>query len=421
MKKIIPFLILLILGVNAVVRADDPPPQPAGPLTLADCYALTLKQSEKIAIQKELITETEGRFLRAFGAVFPQVSFASSDKRQDGSGGSAFTLKNVPERKFEVTQTLFGGFKEAAAMAGARAEKRQRIHEKERVEQLLLLDVSDAFYLLLEQRKDLKTLSATRRALIERMNELKERERLGRSRPSEVASTKARLRRIEAEQERVRNQETIARQLLEFLTGRTPIRDIADEEVAPVLSPEEMYLTKASQRLDVQAAEEAWRVTQKQVTIAKAPYWPSVSVEGNYYTERAGAAAGVDWDATFKVDVPIFKGSQVYGAVKEASAKAKEAELHFSQTKRTASLEIRDAYVTLQSTITRRATLEKALAADEENYRLQAQDYRLNLVSNLDVLDALEDFEEARRDFIHASYEAKRFYWHLRVAVGETL
>ena len=417
MKSLFPFLILFVMTGASWARADE-----SKPLTLADCYALTLERSEKIGIQKELIEETEGRFLRALGAVLPHLSFASSDKRQDGSGGSAFTLKNVPERKFELNQTLFGGFKEAAAMAISRKERKQRVHEKERIEQLLLLDVSNAFYLLLEEREDLKAVSRTRKTLAKRITELQERERLGRSRPSEVASVRADLRRIEAEEELVRSQETVAREILEFLTGRTPLGEIVDTAFLPLsLEAEEHYLKQAVERPDLKALQEAWEVSRKQIVIARSPLWPSVSAEGNYYTERAGAAAGVDWDATLEVNVPIFEGGQAYGAIKEAKARAQGAELRFSEAKRSASLDIRDTYVRLQAALERTRTLEKAVDASEEDYRLQVEDYRRNLVNNLDVLESLKKLYEADRDFIHASYEAKRLYWELRVAVGETL
>ena len=184
--------------------ADD-----STPLTLAEAYRLALKRSETIAIQSELIKETEGRFLQSLSGVLPRATFSLSEKRQDGTGSSAFTLKEVPERKFVFSQPLFSGFKEFAAMAGTRAERRQRVAEKARAEHLLFVDVANAFHLLLEQRQDLNTLETIRAALIERLDELKVREQLGRSRPSEVVSAEAQLRRVEAEMELVKSRETV--------------------------------------------------------------------------------------------------------------------------------------------------------------------------------------------------------------------
>ena len=80
-----------------------------------------------------------------------------------------------------------------------------------------------------------------------------------------------------------------------------------------------------------------------------------------------------------------------------------------------------DAYVKAATALLRVHMLEQALQAAEESYRLQVEDYRFNLVSNLDVLQELEALEGARRDRIAAYYEARRFYWVLQAAIGERL
>ena len=408
------FLLWLCCAFAVPAMAEEPL------LTLADCYALALKRSETIAIQQELIKENEGRFLQALSGALPRASFEMSKKRQDGSGDSAFTLRDIPERKFVFSQPLFSGFKEFAAMAGARAERRQRYHEKARAEQLLFVDVSDAFYLLREQREDLATLEATRSTLLGRIDELGQRQRLGRSRPSEVVSAEAQLHRVEAEIELARNQETTARELLEFLTGRAPIEGVAEaDDAPPPLASEHEYVAKADLRPDVQAAEEAWRVAGKEVRAAQADFLPDVDLESNYYTKRVGSASGVDWDVLLMVDVPIFQGGETLGAVKTAASQARQAKLLFEQTQREAALEIQQTYANLQAALARQAVLAKALQASEDNYRLQLEDYRLSLVNNLDVLQTLQELQDARRDALHAAYDVRRFHRKLQAATGD--
>lgn len=407
-----------------------PPPPPNRPdvtvddpaLTLADCFTLALARSETIAIQQELIKETEGRFLQALSGVLPNASFEASKKWQDGTGGSAFTLGQVPERKLVFSQPLFSGFKEFAAMAGSRAERRERGALKARAEHLLFVDVSDAFFLILERQANLDTLETIRTALLERLEDLRAREQLGRSRPSEVASARAQLRRVEAEQERARSDERTARQLLEFLTGRSPLGPVVDDEPAPPpLEHEEAYVGKASSRPDVRASKEAWALAKNEVVIEQAGFWPDIDVESNYFTRRVGSASGVDWDVLLKMDVPIFQGGNVLGAVREARSKARQAKLVYERTQREAELDIRTSRERLQGGLAQQAALEEALKAAEENYRLQLEDYRLNLVNHLDVLQALQALEEARQEAIAARYETKRRYRQLRVATGDTL
>ncbi len=406
----------LAMIVSAALAAEEKP------LTLADCYALALKQSETIAIRQELIAEAEHRFTRALSDILPRASFSSSDKRQDGTDGSAFTLKEVPERKFVFSQPLFSGFKEFAAMRGTKAERRQRTHEKHRAEQLLLADVSDAFYLVLEKRQEIQVLGVSRQALLERIEELQGREQLGRSRLSEVVSAQALAYRVEAELEQVRSEEAVAGQLLEFLTGKEKIGGLADSDpFPPSVEGEEHYLAQAVSRWDVQAAQEETAVAEEEVKVQKADYWPTVDLEGNYFVERVGASEEVDWDAALKVDVPIYQGGQVRGAVRQAQSQAAQARLRFSETRRRAIQEIRDSYARFRAALGRTEALTRALDATQESYLFQVQEYRLNLVGNLDVLEELQVLQEARRDLIRAQFEAKRLYWSLKVASGETL
>ena len=411
---------MLVGNGPSVAVAQEAAPTGSAPLTLTDCYRMALKQSEAIAIRRELIEESQARFTQALSGVLPRVSFSSTDKRQDGNGSSAFTRRELPERKFIFTQPLFSGFKEFAAMASTQAEQRQRTYEKVRAEQLLFVDVADAFTLFLEEQEDLGVLEAIEGVLVERIDELKVREQLGRSRSSEVVSVEAQLYRLRAEVELLQSRKTVARQLLEFLTGRQRIEAVVDSDpFPPPVDDEEQYLSKSLSRADVHAAQEAALAAQKEIRIAQADFWPDVNLEGNYFLERSGAAKEVEWDAALKVEVPIFQGGQTAGAVRQASSQAAQAQLKLNEIRRRVVQEIRDAYTHLRAAIGRYFALEKALESTELAYRFHVEEYRLNLVSNLEALQSLQTFQDARRDLIHAHYEVKRLYWQLKAAAGE--
>lgn len=392
------------------------------PLTLFECYKLALKQSEIIAIDSEIIKETEARFIQAFSALLPHVTFVATKNWQDPSGASSITSGNGTDRKFVFTQTLFSGFKEFAGVSGSKSEHKQRTYEKTRAEQLLFSDVADAFYLFKEEREDLVILETIQSILKNRIQELLARVELGRSRRSEVVNTQAQLYQIEDEIESAKSQEALSRQLLEFLIGK-PLKDVndsgTDDIFSTILEPESDYTVNAEARPDVLASQMAWNVAKKMVTIARSGYFPTITAENNYYTHRDTPPVDMEWNAQLKISVPIFDGLETYGEVKEASAKAKESELQYIRDKRSAVWDIRNAYVSLRASLARSKSLKKALDAFEMNYTLQKEDYHLNLVNNLDVLTAIKSLEDSRRNYIQAFYETKRFYWQLRVANGE--
>ena len=399
-------------SVNIVKRVYSPKNDY---LSLIDCYKLALKQSELIAIDAEQIKIAEAHFLEAFGTIMPQVSFTHTDTRDHSSNTS---LNNVHEEKFTFTQDLFSGFKEFAAIKGSKFEKSQREKEKWRAEQLLFVDVSDAFYLLLEIQEDLNALKTIEFALKDRVKELKTRQNIGKSRVSEVVTTEYQLYNLEAEIQLERNQELLVRELLEFLIG-SPFDKIAETKFDFSIKPESQYLAEASFRPDVQASYYSWKSDQEKITIAKSGFLPQVSLEGDYFTHRTSAPTDSNWEALLTVSVPIFEGTTTYGQVKEANAVAKQSGLLYSRLGRIAIRNIQDAYVNMQISISRKKVLGKALQSAELSYHLQSQDYKLNVVNNLDVITAIQNLEDIRRSYIHTSYESKRFYWQLLTAAGE--
>ena len=116
--------------------------------------------------------------------------------------------------------------------------------------------------------------------------------------------------------------------------------------------------------------------------------------------------------------LPLLPVVQTRGRVAEASARAREADSRLELAKKNALLEIMTAYEDFRSAYARGSAFDKALTAAEENYKLQMQDYRLNLINNLDVLQTIQFLQNARRDRVHAVYDIKRAYWQLRGAAG---
>ena len=420
MERIFLCFFLLFFACSAVFAA--PAAQPgtvpedvSQNLTLSECYKLALKQSELIAVDTEKIKEAEGRFLQSLGTILPQVSFARTQTRQDL--GSSTPQKKY-EQKFVFQQQLFSGFKEFAAMAASGYGKKQFRSEQVRAQQLLFADVSDAFYLLLEIRGDLLALETIKQAFNSRIDELKNRENLGKARTSEVVSTETQFYILEDQIESAKSQEMVARQLLEFLIGR-PVKDLTDSGSQFILKQESEYLSNADVRNDLLAAKYAWFLAQKNVAIARSGFFPSVSFEGDYFTHLASTPTERRWDAVLKVSVPIWEGTSTFGLVKEANAKARESELLFKRTGRLVNQDIHLAYINAHSVFSRLAILEKALKSAESNYTLQLADYDKNVVNNLDVLSAIQNLNDVRRSYNSILYTSKRYYLQLQVASGE--
>lgn len=387
-------------------------------LTLQDCYQLALKRSENIAINAQDIKEAEAQILSSFSGILPQINYQIYSQWQDNGISGEGSQRNR-YRRFTFSQPLFSGFKEFAAIAAAKAQYKQMTNQLERAKQLLFIDVSDAFYFLQSYQEDLQVLEDVNKALNERAQELKRRSKLGRSRESELASAEASLYKTQADEEGVRSQLEIGRQLLEFLIGQ-PLESLKDEDL-PFDSVKNMdeFIARADQRADVKAAQAALVYAKKNVVVARAGYWPTVTFNGDAYDRRTGVSKNVAWDLSLNVNVPIFNGTQTIGQVQLAQAQEKQAQLTVIQTKRNAILDIQNSYTRYTLSLKTEFVLKKSSDAFLRNYELQKADYTRSLVSNLDVLDALGDLATARRSYIGAKYQSKRYYWQLKVASGD--
>ena len=404
-------------------------PVQRAPLTLQDCYELALKRSETVLIQKEDIKEAEAQFFKAASEALGDVDYEMTYFRQEelpsseGGVSGSFTDPDRRERKFVIKQPLFQGFKSLGALVGAGSLKKEQKEEWVRAKELLFLDVASAFYGLLREKKNLQITEGIYHLYGSRIRELISRERIGRSRTSEVATAKVRMKEAEAELARTRAAHAMAQDLLEFLTGKSLQGRKLQEEELPQEAIQEIddYLQIIGERADVEAAKQAMKTAGQSVVVAQSGFWPTLDLEHNQYNRREGLQTKIDWDLLFTVNVPLFHGGETVGKVKEAISRWKKQKLNYSYTSRKAELEVKQGYQNWVGSVEETRALQEAVNASEENFRLQRDDYTHNLVSNLDVLQALESLHRTRLEANRAYYEMKVNYWALETAVGAGL
>ena len=102
--------------------------------------------------------------------------------------------------------------------------------------------------------------------------------------------------------------------------------------------------------------------------------------------------------------------------MREAQSQKDQAELATTRARRLADQEIRSFYQTVVLDRSRLDALEKATDAAKSNYETQRRDYRLGLVTNLDVLQALSTYLENQQALDRVRYNVKLNYMRLQAA-----
>lgn len=409
---------------NEAPGAESKAPEAGRTMGLVEAYRKALERSESVAMTREEIELAQARFYRSFSYFLPRVSYEITRFEHDavptvGSSGQLnFGRRTTPEQKFVFSQPLFSGFREYAALVGTAADKKAQRMKYLRAQELLFVDVMEAYYTVQNGEKDVETLYAVHRLMSERLKDLRERVSLGRSRASELKTSLVDIKILEADLVEAKRAVTVARNLLEFYVGE----DLQDALLAEDNGEHADLLFRPGaelSRFDVAQLEQELIVARNKRVAANASYLPAVSLDGNYYTKRVGFQAGNDWDVTLKFDIPVFEPADTLGEIKEADAGLVTAKLAFEQKKRRAALEARDAFEEFSSDLGAERSLLEARRASRDNYEILREEFSTNLVNNLDVLDALRRYQETEQRYARSRYDLKKSFWRLKLALGE--
>lgn len=415
-------LMRTVLRMGLLVAAL--PGYTAGALTLDEYYVSALQRSEVVASQSELIRQAEEHYQQATSSLLPTVNGVASYLWQEPlptatPSTSTTLLSRQPLAKLTANQPLFRGFREYAALRQTQAlvDAQNEDYQSARVQ--LFKDVAQNFYTVLSIEQDLKNLDEQIRQNLDREKEIQDRVRIGRSRISELLNVQTTVSTLRAQVEQLQGQRRVAREAFAFLSGLVATTPLNDTEVLPAtLEPQEAALSRLALRADIRASQKRLKAAQEGVAVAKGAHLPSVDLNGNYYLDRPGVLKDVDWDVQIALTVPIYAGGLLQSRAREAISQRSQVELNVSQLARQAEQEIRSLYQSLGFDQSQLEALETATEAARKNYEAQRQDYRLGLVTNLDVLQALTAYQENIRTRDRVRYSTKLDYLRLQAATA---
>ena len=165
-----------------------------------------------------------------------------------------------------------------------------------------------------------------------------------------------------------------------------------DETLPPVV-PAGLPAALLERRPDIAAAERALAAAHARIGVAKAAFFPAISLTGG-----AGYASG-EIDRLFTADsrvwsigpslyLPIFQGGRNRANLERSRAAHEEAVAQFRQRTLVAFREVQDALTTTRLLAEQSAAQARALAAARRAVSLAQTRYDAGLVSYLEVIDA---------------------------------
>ena len=390
--------------------------------TIDDCFRAALARSETVGMSLEVVKQAEENYNQAIGAVLPNISGIGGYQWQQNNPNPAY--QNIypnpsSSARLTVTQPLFQGFKEFAGLRQTKTLVGASVADKNQATTQLYLDTAASYFQVVMSEQDIDNITEELSYYDKRIAELHGFEKIGRSQVTDVLTAQSQQAALKAQMKSVQGQLRAQRAVLAFLTGFDPdepvFRPAGEDATAKTL---DTYLGRVDSRPDVQGDTQRAKAADDGIPIARSGHFPTLGVQGDYYLERTGALKDVNWDVMLNLTVPIFSGGMVQSQVEEAVSKRDQAELQVSRTKRLAVQQIRQYYESYIGDRNEWEAYKEATDLAEKNYKAETRNYRLGLVTNLDVLSALTTFEESKRSLDKARFSMLNDIENLEAAGG---
>jgi multidrug efflux system outer membrane protein len=198
-----------------------------------------------------------------------------------------------------------------------------------------------------------------------------------------------------------------------LLLGRNPEsiprgRSLIEQEIPPEV-PAGLPSTLLDRRPDIRAAEQALVAANANIGVAKAAYFPQISLSGalgGQSTRLANLFSGPNgaWSFVPQVTQPIFAGGRLKSTVRLAEAERDSAQIAYQRSIQTAFREISDALIAHQRTHESRFEQERLVAALLDRKDLAYLRYRGGVDTQLNALDADRDLFQAELTLAEIRY-----------------
>ena len=206
-----------------------------------------------------------------------------------------------------------------------------------------------------------------------------------------------------------------------------PLNDVVQpEEIkaspAAGLTLDEAWASAEAARAVLKEMDAAIAAKEQSVQSTQAEYLPTFYVSGGYeYFENKYLVHQDNWSAIVGVNINLSSGGASSSKIGMARAELRSLKLSREKLLDNIRLEVKSAYLDLQSSTKKMEVTKAAVAQAEENLRLQQLRYREGVATATDVLDAVTLSTTAESNSWKSLYGFKRAEAVLLNAAGRDL
>ncbi len=362
-----------------------------------------LAENKDLLIAAQRVEEFSGRYAVYRAATLPQLSQTSGSARERLSQDRHIPLPDRVSTADNVIEVGFAASWEIDLWGKIRRNNeaaRAQLLSVEEAQRAMVLtvvaDVAASYVQLLEHDRELEILQQTLKNRADWLQLLEKKFTGGGISRLPVVQARAAYQETAAAIPSKQREIALLEDALSVLLGRNPgaiKRGSSLKTLVPPQVPAGIPSTVLAQRPDVLAAEQELVAANARIGVAKAQYYPTISLTGKagyasddlfHIVRHSSHFASIGGDLL----LPLFDAGRIAGEVKSAEAVQREALLRYLKASQNALREVEDALVTHQKARERLSLEDEKLKTEQEYATLARKRYEGGYTSYIEVLDA---------------------------------
>ncbi len=374
---------------------DDP--------VLNDLIGIGLAENKDVKIAAARIEQFAGQYITTRAALFPQIGAGASFGRDRISEKGAAPLSSAIENPADSYLTQFGASWEIdlwgklrRAKESARADILSSEEARRGVILSLVSSIATGYINLRDLDRQLEIAQSTAKSREESYNIFELRFSGGIISELELSQVNSQYEEALAAIPVIRKSIAQQENALSVLLGRNPgpiPRGKTIDQLALPLVPAGLPSDLLARRPDIRQAEQNLISANAQIGVAKAQYFPNISLTGLFgwsssEIDRLFMGPAQTWGYAAQVAAPVFTAGAIYGQVKSAEAFQQQLLIVYQQTIQNAFRDVNDALIDRKSTMEQLQAQDNQLKSLEKYARTARLRYDNGYTSYIEVLDA---------------------------------
>jgi outer membrane protein len=436
----------MLATVPALAQSATPSASPSG---------LTLPEAVRIALDKNPSVQAADQYSRAVAqgikvsraGRYPRVDFSESFMRGNNPVyvfGSRLTQRqftaanfdlgtlNVPppldnfRTQFTASVPVYDFGRTSGRIRDAKLQAQGATQEEHRTRQEIIFGVVQAYFNELLAKDNVKVAQTSVDQTQADLKRAQSREEQGLAVHSDVLSAEVQLARSEESLLRAQNAVEVAQAALNVAMGLPEDTPTAAAGHLNEISFDAGTLAERQSRAldlrpDYRQAEIGAERAHNGSHMARAEFLPRVDLFSSWETDNQTFAArgGNNWAMGATLSFNIFDGGADRARLAQSKAFERRAEAMKSQMASAVRLQVREAYLNLETARQRVDVTSGAVAQSEESLRILQNRYEAGLATITDLLRAESDRARAHQDYLNSIFDYRMSDAALELATGE--